>query len=145
MFDKLISQIMLVKSQICRRPLVKNCNSSGPEICRTIYQSECWTKQEKHEVEDDVASCQSKTETSCSETTSGYVTSKECRGWPRQVCKVGKCGYIRYTVTRYPNQVVKRPVTKYTPVTGCNKEPVQICAPEGCGYEEESTQGKLKI
>lgn len=107
------------RREICRRPLVRNCNSSGPEICRTIYQSECWTKQEKHEVEDDVASCQSETETSCSETTTGYATSKECKGWPRQVCKV-----------------VKTPVTKYTPITGCNKEPVEICAPAGCGYEE---------
>ena len=43
-------------------------------------------------MEDDVAECQSETETSCSETTTGYVNSKECKGWPRQVCKVGKCG-----------------------------------------------------
>ena len=36
--------------QVCRRPLVKDCNSPGEEICRTEYQSECWSKQIPHEV-----------------------------------------------------------------------------------------------
>ena len=36
--------------QICRTPLVKDCNIQGPEICRTEYESECWTKQEEHDV-----------------------------------------------------------------------------------------------
>merc|ERR1712168_271755 len=30
--------------QICRTPLVKDCDIQGPEICRTEYESECWTK-----------------------------------------------------------------------------------------------------
>ena len=36
--------------QICRTPLVKDCDVQGPEICRTEYESECWTKQEVHDV-----------------------------------------------------------------------------------------------
>ena len=36
--------------QICRTPLVKDCNIQGPDICRTEYESECWTKQEEHDV-----------------------------------------------------------------------------------------------
>merc|ERR1711892_439478 len=31
--------------EICRTPLVKDCDVQGPEICRTEYESECWTKQ----------------------------------------------------------------------------------------------------
>ena len=40
--------------QVCRNPLVKDCNVEGPEICRTEHESECWTKQEVHNVQDDV-------------------------------------------------------------------------------------------
>ena len=36
--------------QICRTPLVKDCDVVGDEICRTEYESECWTKQEEHDV-----------------------------------------------------------------------------------------------
>merc|ERR1739842_201972 len=43
--------------EVCRTPLVKDCNIEGPEICRTEYESECWTKQEVHDVEDDVVDC----------------------------------------------------------------------------------------
>ncbi len=43
--------------EICRTPLVKDCDIKGPEICRTEYESECWTKQEEHDVQDDVVEC----------------------------------------------------------------------------------------
>merc|ERR1711962_1505357 len=43
---------------VCRTPLVKDCDVQGPEICRTEYESECWTKQEVHDVEDDVVECE---------------------------------------------------------------------------------------
>ena len=36
--------------QVCRTPLVKDCDKGGEEICRTEYESECWTKQEEHDV-----------------------------------------------------------------------------------------------
>merc|ERR1712082_269626 len=37
-------------ANVCRTPLVKDCDVQGPEICRTEYESECWTKQEVHDV-----------------------------------------------------------------------------------------------
>ena len=40
--------------EVCRTPLLSNCSSAGspegPEECRTMYESECWTKYEQHEV-----------------------------------------------------------------------------------------------
>ena len=32
--------------------------------------------------------------------------------------------------------VEKKPVKKYTPITGCTKEPMEICAPSGYGFKE---------
>merc|ERR1712032_795084 len=51
--------------EVCRTPLVKDCNIVGPEICRTEYESECWTKQEVHDVEDDVVECRTEYEEKC--------------------------------------------------------------------------------
>ena len=39
-----------VSTEVCRKPLVKDCNIEGETICRTEYQSECWSKQIPHEV-----------------------------------------------------------------------------------------------
>ena len=36
-------------------------------------------------------------------------------------------------------KVVKKAVKKYSPVTGCTKEPREICAPAGCGFKEVRT------
>jgi len=104
--------------QICRNPLVKDCNIEGPEICTTQYESECWTKQEEHDVEDDVVSCETVYEEKCEDETSGYTTNTKCTKWPREVCAV-----------------VKKPVKKFTPITGCTKEPITLCAPAGCALE----------
>merc|ERR1711962_1402181 len=49
-------------AEVCRTPLVKDCDVQGPEICRTEYESECWTEQEVHDVEDDVMSCTTEVE-----------------------------------------------------------------------------------
>jgi len=101
--------------EICRTPLVKDCDVQGPEICRTEYESECWTKPEIHEVEDDVVSCETVLETKCEPKTIGYVTDPGCKEWPREVCSITK--------------EIKE---KYTPITGCHKEPIELCAPAGC-------------
>jgi len=105
--------------QVCRTPLVKDCDVQGPEICRTEYESECWTKQEEHDVDDDVVECETIQDEKCQDETSGYTTFTKCSKWPREVCNVSK----------------KR-VTKYTPITGCTKEPRELCAPAGCGFKE---------
>ena len=57
--------------QICRTPLVKDCKIQGPEICRTEYESECWTKQEIHDVEDDVVNCETVEEEKCEDVPDG--------------------------------------------------------------------------
>merc|ERR1739838_679299 len=106
-------------AEICRKPLVKDCDVEGPEICRTEYESECWTKQEVHDVEDDVVSCTTEVEEKCEDENSGYTTNTKCSKWPKEVCTVEK-----------------KAVKKYTPITGCTKEPREICAPSGCGFKE---------
>jgi len=106
-------------AEVCRKPLVKDCDVQGPEICRTEYESECWTKQEVHDVEDDVVTCATEVEEKCEDETSGYTTNTKCSKWPKEVCSVEK-----------------KPVKKYTPITGCTKEPRELCAPAGCGFKE---------
>merc|ERR1712033_158084 len=106
-------------ANICRTPLVKDCDIQGPEICRTEYESECWTKQEVHDVEDDVVTCATEVEEKCEDETSGYTTNTKCSKWPKEVCSVSK-----------------KPVKKYTPITGCTKEPRELCAPAGCGFKQ---------
>merc|ERR1711962_220475 len=106
-------------AEVCRTPLVKDCDVQGPEICRTEYESECWTKQEEHEVEDDVVECETIQDEKCQDNTSGYTTTTDCSKWPKDVCSVEK-----------------KSVKKYTPITGCTKEPRELCAPAGCGFKE---------
>jgi len=103
--------------QVCRFPLEKpeDCESSGEEICRTEYESECWTKPEKHQVVDDVVSCTTEYEEICTDVTNGYTQSRPCSKWPRESCVI-----------------TKKPNTKVTPVVGCHKEPITLCAPAGC-------------
>jgi len=106
-------------AQVCRTPLVKDCDVQGPEICRTEYESECWTKQEVHDVEDDVVECETVVEEKCEDETSGYTTNTKCSKWPKEVCRL-----------------TKKQVKKFTPITGCTKEPRELCAPAGCGFKE---------
>merc|ERR1711879_719397 len=80
-------------ANVCRTPLVKDCDVQGPEICRTEYESECWTKQEVHDVEDDVVECTTEVEEKCEDETSGYTTNTKCSKWPREVCAPAGCGF----------------------------------------------------
>jgi len=108
-----------VSTEVCRRPLVKDCDLPGEEVCRTEYQSECWSKRIPHEVEDDVVNCETVEDEKCEDVTVGYTTTKQCQKWPRQQCNLEK-----------------KTTTKYTTMTGCNKEPTELCAPKGCGFKE---------
>jgi len=114
--------------EICRTPLVKDCDVQGPEICRTEYESECWTKQEVHDVFDDVVSCETVVDEKCEDETSGYTTNTKCSKWPREVCSVSK-----------------KQVKKYTPITGCTKEPRELCAPAGCGFKQGAEECYDKV
>ena len=53
----------------------------------------------------------------CQDVVEGYTTSSKCSNFPKEEC----------TLT-------KKKVKKVTPETGCNKEPVELCAPKGCGF-----------
>ena len=63
--------------------------------------------------------CNTVQDEKCEDETVGYTTTKKCQKWPRQECKLSK-----------------KAVTKYTTMTGCNKEPTELCAPAGCGFKE---------
>ena len=49
---KTVKQMM----EVCRTPMVKVCPDEDDdvdkenEVCQTVYEPECWTKYEKHEV-----------------------------------------------------------------------------------------------
>merc|ERR1711872_85607 len=98
--------------QVCRTPLVKDCDVQGPEICRTEYESECWTKQEEHDVQDDVVECETVQDEKCDDETSGYTTftklvpklepDEECVDVPKEVC----------TRSKTNPRKVKKPVVK---------------------------------
>ena len=59
----------LVSVNKCSHPPTQDCNLSGPEVCRTEYISECWTKNDPHIVEDDVPKCRTEYEEKCVEKT----------------------------------------------------------------------------
>jgi len=62
-----------VTVNICRTPLVKDCDIDGEEICSTQYESECLTEQEVHQVTDDVPECRTVVEEKCEDDTSGFI------------------------------------------------------------------------
>ena len=84
---------------------------------RTVYETECLTKHKVHEVEDDVVSCETVQEDVCNEVVEGYNTVTKCSQFPRQKCSLDR-----------------QKVRKVTPETGCSKQPVELCAPRGCGF-----------
>ena len=81
------------------------------------------------QVEEDVPECETVMEKKCKDTSSGYVTSQDCKEWPRQVCSL-----------------TKKSVDKVAPETRCDKIPRVVCGPKGCGYSEgpEECHDKVK-
>eukprot|EP00092_Neocalanus_flemingeri_P023887 GFUD01025912.1.p1 GENE.GFUD01025912.1~~GFUD01025912.1.p1 ORF type:complete len:697 (+),score=162.50 GFUD01025912.1:64-2154(+) len=108
-----------VTVNVCRTPLVKDCDQQGEELCTTEYESECVTEQLEHQVEDDVPECQTVVDEKCEDITSGYTSSQQCSKWPREECVLSK-----------QNR------KKYSPQTRCEKIPVTLCGPAGCGLVE---------
>ena len=46
----MVDTAMNVTQNVCKKPMVKDCDIEGEPVCRTEYQSECWSKQIPHEV-----------------------------------------------------------------------------------------------
>ena len=46
----MVDTAMNVTQKVCKKPMVKDCEVEGEPVCRTEYQSECWSKQIPHEV-----------------------------------------------------------------------------------------------
>merc|ERR1711962_1308089 len=83
-------------AEVCRTPLVKDCDVQGPEICRTEYESECWTKQEVHDVQDDVVECETVVEEKCNvskKNVKKYTPITACTKEPRELCAPAGCGF----------------------------------------------------
>merc|ERR1712032_41034 len=66
----------------------EDCDENFRKSCFIEYESECWTKQEVHDVQDDVVECETVVEEKCEDNTSGYTTTTDCSKWPKEVCKV---------------------------------------------------------
>merc|ERR1712189_48040 len=105
-------------AEICRTPLVKDCDDQGPEICRTEYESECWTKQEVHDVEDDVVECTTEVEEKCEDETSG------CTKEPRELCAPAGCGFKQGAEECYDKT---QTVVQDSPKEECSLEPQRTC------------------
>ena len=99
--------------EFCHTPLV--CEGEGPTECKTVYESQCQTRYEAHDVEDDVVECETIQDEKCEDVTQGYTTEQKCTKWPREVCE----------------KTTKR-VTKHSPQTDCRKVPRELCGPSGC-------------
>ena len=93
--------------EVCRNPLVKDCTTKGNEMCRTVYESECWTRQEK------VPRCGTRTERRCEDDLAGQsVVCRECgrpvtkcSRQPRRLCAPPGCGLKQ---VRLPRRCINR-------------------------------------
>ena len=64
-----------------------------------------------------MVTCETVSEEVCHQEVQGYTSSDKCNTFPREQCSV-----------------TKQKVKKVTPETGCDKQPVELCAPRGCGF-----------
>merc|ERR1712037_330681 len=89
-----------VSSSTSRLPSTRPLRSAGNLLSRIVMSrhlrsagpstNPSWTKQEVHDVEDDVVECTTEVEEKCEDETSGYTTNTKCSKWPREVCSVSK-------------------------------------------------------
>lgn len=93
----------------CHTPL--HLVGGGPEVCTTVYESECKTTYHEHDVDDEVVECEIIQEEKCEDVTQGYTTEQKCTKWPQQKCSSPKTETVK----------------KYSPETDCKKRPKEIC------------------
>lgn len=109
--------------QVCTSNFIPDCDVEGEQVCQTVWTSECSTVQIVHEVDDDIANCETIDEEKCEDVTDGYGTKRKCDTWPIEKCTISK-----------------QKVKKYTPQTSCKKVPKEACSPRGCGVKEGPVQ-----
>merc|ERR1711872_1109117 len=96
----------------------------GPEICRTEYESECWTKQEEHDVQDDVVECETVQDEKCDDETSGYTTFTKCLKEPRELCAPAGCGFKEGAEVCYDKT---QTIVQDAPDEECVDVPKEVC------------------
>merc|ERR1711883_47901 len=64
----------------CRTPI--EIQGDGPETCETVYESQCETRYQEHDVSDDVVECETIQDEKCEDVTQGYTTEQKCTKWP---------------------------------------------------------------
>merc|ERR1739845_29433 len=94
----------------CHTPI--EIQGDGPETCETVYESQCETRYQEHDVSDDVVECETIQDEKCEDVTQGYTTEQKCTKWPRVVCEKDT-----------------KNVKKYRPETECKKVPREVCGP----------------
>ena len=88
-------------------------------MCRTEYRTECTTRQELHQVEEDVVECHTVQQEQCEDVVEGHQTVRACESWPVERCSVSR-----------------GVVGRHQPRTSCHRLPTQLCSPRGCGLRE---------
>ena len=54
-------------------------------MCETVFESECQTSFDEHEIMEDTPECQIMQVEKCREETKGFRTDEVCDKWPKQV------------------------------------------------------------
>ena len=139
--------------RVCSRPLVKDCGGGGGgggEVeCSTHQQTECVTREEEHQVQEDRAECRTVTERRCGDTQLAKLGIQfpldQQQGTVKQLHTdtedadtedtAASSGAQETRCTEWPRQECEvRPVnvTRTSPVTECRAVPVELCGPARC-------------
>ena len=139
--------------RVCSRPLVKDCGGGGGgggEVeCSTHQQTECVTREEEHQVQEDRAECRTVTERRCGDTQLAKLGIQfpldQQQGTVKQLNTdtedadtedtAASSGAQETRCTEWPRQECEvRPVnvTRTSPVTECRAVPVELCGPARC-------------
>merc|ERR1739847_235979 len=105
--------------EICRKPLVKDCEVEGPEGCRTEYEAEGWTTFTK---------CSKWPREVCSvekKKVKKYTPITGCTKEPREICAPAGCGFKEGEETCYEKT---QTVVQDAPQEECSLEPQRTCA-----------------
>lgn len=111
-------------------------------MCETVFESECQTSFDEHEIMEDTPECQIMQVEKCREETKGFRTDEVCDKWPKQVRNNG-VDYLTNQVTYYKSLLLIKQVCtleqkvnkRYSPKTECLKKPRQVCGPGPCPLE----------